>query len=353
MRSLLIALTTLLLVSCGGNGNSKDDQFLPDANGRHGEILLLLDDNLWNSRVGEILESNLNKHPEGPYLRPEPMFNYFRKKPDDLNHMNKLNRNILKVMVDHDSTYATTAVLERPNYYAKNQLFVIIKDSDVNRLYEFLLNDFDVIADLFNDFELKQYMRYYKEEINDNVNEMAQKRFGISITIPSESTLEKEKDGFAWVKRERSQNLIGNQANKTEGGTFWIQQGILFWSQKYDSTSQFTFDGVLQSRDTVLKYNVPGKVKGSYMATEYDPGYKPEGREFDFKGYPTYEVRGLWKHAGHRGAFGGGPFVQYTIHNKAKKELITVCGYVYAPKFDKREYIREIDAMLQSIEVIK
>jgi len=294
----------------------------------------------------------MNKRPAGVYLRPESMFSYYHKDPDQLNHMNKLSRNILQVTLDRDSTYAETAVLERPDYFAKNQLFVIIKDSDEDRLSEFLLYDFEDIAELYNTHELKEYMRYYREDPNENVQEMARKNFGININLPDDSELKTSDNDFAWVKRDRSQTMIGNQANQTEGGTFWVQQGILFWTEKYDSAAEFTVENILKKRDTVLKYNVAGKVPGSYMATEYSEYYDPKSKKFDHKGYRAVEIRGLWKHEGNRAAFGGGPFVQYTIFNEAKKELVTVCGYVYGPGFDKREYIREIDAMLRSIEVL-
>ena len=294
----------------------------------------------------------MNRRPEGVYLRPESMFSYFHKVPDDLNHMNQLNRNILKVTIEADSAFSETQFRLLPNYFAKNQLFILIKDSDPDRLFDFLSNEWDQIADAFNDHELKEYMRYYRSDPNEKIQEMAKKNFGIDIILPKESELKVERDDFAWVKRDRSHRLTKNDATNAQGGTFWVQQGIVFWSEPYDSLAQMTVPYLLQKRDTILKYNVDGKVPGSYMTTEYAEYYEPKGRKFEHDGAEAVEIRGLWKHAGHRGAFGGGPFVQYTLLNKSKQEMITVCGYIYGPKFDKREYIRELDAMLQSIDIL-
>ena len=350
MKNLYFILISLFLISCDGDINPRD--LLPEANGAHGEILILMDDALWNGPVGETLVSQLTQHCKGPYLRPEPLFSYSWTTPDHLNHTNQLNRNLLKLMVDYDSSYAATKVIEKRDYYAKGQLFLVIKDSDIDRLYEFVINDFNQIADRFNDFELHSYMEMYEDEPNKGVNELAEKKFGLHISIPKDSEVYDDRDGFLWVKRDRSKNLIGSEAKGTRTETYWIQQGILFWSEPYTGEEQLTIENVLQKRDTVLKYNVAGKIEGSYMATEYDPYYKPEGRKFSFKGSEAVEIRGLWKHAGHPAAFGGGPFVQYTIHNKAKNLVVTVCGFIYGPQFDKREYIREIDAMLNTIEVL-
>mgnify|MGYP000701454565 CR=1 FL=1 len=352
MRKSLIAILALILVSCGSVSPEDREKYLPESNGKHGDILLLIEDNLYNSDIGQLIDSNINIHPEGVYLRPEPMFSYFHKRPSELNHMNQLNRNILKVTIEADSNFKETQFRILPNYFAKHQLFILIKDNDEDRLYDFLSNNWDKVANEFNDHELNEYMRYYRSDPNDVVREMAEKNFGIDIILPSESKLRSDKKEFAWVMRERSHRLTGNDATNAQGGVFWIQQGILFWTEKYDSAAQMNIENLLQKRDTVLKYNVEGKVPGSYMATEYDPYYAPKGRKFNHKGSKAVEIRGLWKHAGHRGAFGGGPFVQYTILNEKTNEMVTVCGYIYGPKFDKREYIREVDAMLQSIEVL-
>lgn len=337
----------LLLLSCGEDLTKED--LLPEATGEHGHVLVLMDDNLWEGKMGEALIAKLDQNAKGPYLRPEPQFNYFRKKTGSMTHVNKLSRIILKVMVDHDSTYAETAIIDKRNYYAKGQIFLVIKDSDPNRLLHFIQNGFQPVVDRMNNFEMDALITEFRGKPNNTVKEQAGQKFGIEISLPRDSELKVTKDDFMWVKYDRSRNLIGNEASGAKGGVFWIQEGIVFWSEPF-SENGFSREHILDKRDTILKYNIPGKVKGSYMATEYDSCCAPVAETFDFLGGSAICIRGLWKHAGHPGAFGGGPFVQYTIHNKNTNSLVTVCGYVYAPKFNKREYIREVEAMLNTIE---
>ncbi len=45
----------------------------------------------------------------------------------------------------------------------------------------------------------------------------------------------------------------------------------------------------------------------------------------------------------------GGPFVSYTFTPPANSDIITVEGFVYAPRFDKRNYVRHLEAILSSI----
>lgn len=352
MKVFSLLLISILFITACDNSDTPADAFLPDANGQHGDILILMDDGLWNGVVGEAVVENLSRRAEGVYLRPEPMFTHFRKHPKDLNHMNQLNRNILKFMVVSDTVYEETAVLKKRNYYAKGQLFVIVKDSDPNRLYEYAKNGMDEIVEEFNNFELEQLISFYENEPNKRVKELTEKKFGITLSVPKRAEIKSEKENFVLIKRDRSKNLMGSESTRAEGGTFWIQQGFMIWNTPYypDST-QMTVSGALMNRDSTLKQNVPGEVSGTYMGTEYTEYYEPKGRVFNYNGHETVELRGLWIYEGDTFVGGGGPFVQYSILNEAKNEIITVCGYVYGPKYEKREYIREIDAVLNTIVV--
>lgn len=88
------------------------------------------------------------------------------------------------------------------------------------------------------------------------------------------------------------------------------------------------------------------------MATEMDSAVYPVGKIFTYESASAVEIRGIWKHAGNPAAFGGGPFVQYTLHHRGRNEVVTVCVYIYGPNFEKREYIREADAMLRTIQFV-
>lgn len=353
MKFYSLFLSVLFLFTSCANEDGKADTYLPEANGQHGEILLLLNNHMWEGEIGPAVIASLTTKAEGPYLRPEPMFSYFRKEPSDLNHLNQLNRNILKFMVATDSTYKETAVIIKNNYYAKNQLFVIVKDSDPKRLEDFARNKMGQIIDLFNDFELKQLTRMYSAEPNNGLKELVEGKFDVSIDFPKKTVLKTDRKDFILMKRDRSKNLLRNDASRAEGGTFWIQQGFMVWSEPYLADSnQLDVASILQSRDSILKKNVAGRVKGTYMATEYDPYYKPEAKEVSINGQKAVEIRGLWKHDGIVFTGGGGPFVQRTFVNKSKTKVVTFCGYIYAPKFDKREFIREVDAVLNTIEII-
>jgi hypothetical protein len=70
----------------------------------------------------------------------------------------------------------------------------------------------------------------------------------------------------------------------------------------------------------------------------------PSYEEVEFDGHFALEVRGLWKM---ENDFMGGPFYSLTIVDEARGRLITVEGYAYAPYFDKRPYIREVEGVVR------
>ena len=60
------------------------------------------------------------------------------------------------------------------------------------------------------------------------------------------------------------------------------------------------------------------------------------------------EMRGLWKLVGD---YMGGPFISISTVDEKRNRIITIDGYVYAPKFNKRNYLRQVEAILYSLEI--
>ena len=60
MKYLLIAIAAFSLISCGEELERED--LLPDASGEHGNILLLMEDNLWNSQFQDAIVNQLDQN---------------------------------------------------------------------------------------------------------------------------------------------------------------------------------------------------------------------------------------------------------------------------------------------------
>jgi hypothetical protein len=47
----------------------------------------------------------------------------------------------------------------------------------------------------------------------------------------------------------------------------------------------------------------------------------------------------------------GGPFVSYTTVNQATKEVITIDCYIYSPKDEKRNMMRDLQHLVYLIDI--
>ena len=81
--------------------------------------------------------------------------------------------------------------------------------------------------------------------------------------------------------------------------------------------------------------------------TIYD-GFVPQMDTLMLNGMYAVAYRGLWKM---ENDFMGGPFVHYTLLDKDQMRIINLDAFVYAPKFNKREYLRELDAIIKGVQV--
>ena len=64
----------------------------------------------------------------------------------------------------------------------------------------------------------------------------------------------------------------------------------------------------------------------------------------------TIELRGKWRV---ENDFMAGPFTSYTFCNLQKNKLITIEGYVYYPNKEKRNFMRQLQAICRSVSFDK
>jgi hypothetical protein len=73
--------------------------------------------------------------------------------------------------------------------------------------------------------------------------------------------------------------------------------------------------------------------------------FEPETRKILFNKSYAIETRGLWKT---ESDFMGGPFINYTVVDTARNRIVAFDGYVYYPNKDKRNYIRQLEAIIRN-----
>jgi len=112
MKQLIILMSIILsITSCDNKievqnkGNSKPIKTgglsggsagtLPNANGKHGQILVAIDNDLWKGDIESIFEEKFKDTAVGPYIYLEYVFDYNQINIKEVNSIRKKNRNFL------------------------------------------------------------------------------------------------------------------------------------------------------------------------------------------------------------------------------------------------------------------
>jgi len=364
MKNILFSIVLVIsVVSCQEDktlGNSKNYSVtggvtgkLPKANGTAGLVLVSIDNTLWQGEIENVFNNRFSDTAQGPFIYTEHVLDFIQEDPSTINRIRKKNRNFLRVIFDKNKLYTETEVVVKKNYKASGQLYVVIRDSDKARLLSFLNKELKTYITLFNLEENERLVAKYNLNKNLSFDKAAKSQFGISISVPTSAKFVANNDSIIYaLDKNVDETTRDNPKTGAKGGVYWSQKGVMIWESQYENEESFNPLTVLSLRDSVLKKNVKGTIEDSYMATEYGGSHKPKIHYINLSNAKTMVIEGLWKHGGNVAASGGGPFIQYSIIHPTRQTIVHVSTHVFAPRFSKREYIRQIRAMLMTTVVI-
>jgi len=313
----------------------------PDAHGDAGKILIVLDKDFW----GGALENTIMDKFQEPILtlpQPESLFSLEIAPNSAFTHGLKTLHTIVIFEINNKANNRN-ARLEAPtkDLWAKGQTVYKFRASNQDNALKLFEMHVDELIKKLNDDSRNKLMTDYRNKKSKIVSDLLAKTQKLDLTVPSSVKVEENQEGFAWLKQYRTKWV--NQAEHE------IQQGIIIYTYPYVDDSTFSYDFQVAKRDSILKYGVPGPTEGSYMATEKMLDLKPIITEKMFNDTYVFEMRGRWKV---EGDLMGGPFVSISTFDEKNNRIVTIEGYVYAPHFDKRELLRELEAMIYSYKFI-
>lgn len=287
----------------------------------------------YDGRAGDIIHEHLGgTYPMLP--QAEPQFRIINMTPVQLNQLTQQHRNLLFVNLSPDMT-GTARIEAQRNKWSSHQLVITAYASSIAEFDSLMKENGPSIAEKFHEYERNRLQSFHRSQTHAGVTDRL-KEHGLGIAVPSDCSFAKVTSNFVWIKREQTKPVGGTRHD--------ILQGVFIYHYPYTSDSAFTIDQLLSVRDSVLKEHVPGPAEGSYMTTEHL--LPPLGKPVIHPSGYAVEMRGLWRTAG---AVMGGPFISLTVLDEVNQRVVTAEGFVFAPKFDKREYLREVEAMVYSL----
>ena len=321
---ILISLLSVLigLNSCNSRGGGSSA--LTRATGGAYEVIVVMDNAVWDSNAGKALREELTA-PVPYLLQAESSMRYTYVRPDLFSGMFKYVRNILIVSIDK-AIYTKVSLLHESDKWARGQNVLYVNAPDVEMLETYLAENERIVVNHFTKVEMKRTADFLRETYSTTVMNHVKDKFGISLNAPSEITKSKAGDDILWFSNDA-----------VEG-----RMDLLVYSFPYVDNNTFTLDYLVAKRDSFAKIMVPGGFENSYMSTER--------RVVDYfastlNGKYCGILRGWWRM---EGDMMGGPFVSYARVDEPNRRVIVTEGFVYEPRKDKKNYIRRLEAALQT-----
>ncbi|MGM9785624.1 MAG: DUF4837 family protein [Candidatus Cryptobacteroides sp.] len=321
---LALAMTTLFLASCGENTRKK--ALLPNISGKAGEVIVVIDKSEWEGAIGTTIRDTLAN--DCPFLpQREPMYTLVDVAPGGFGSMFQIHRNI--VIVNINSNVTSPGVVYQTDIWASSQCVIRLNAPDSETAVQiFKENSKKIITTLEQaerDRIIANSRKYEERSIAPVVSAMA----GGSPHFPSGFRIKKQTDNFIWVSYDTQ-----------------VSQGILIYKYPVEEGKQMlSLDNILEENAVMLKENVPGMFENTYMMTS--DFARPSIEYLKYKGRDFASIRGYWEVYND---YMGGPFVAHAFYSRDGKNVIVMEGFVYAPKYDKRHYLRQVESILYSFE---
>ncbi|MFW5705859.1 MAG: DUF4837 family protein [Bacteroidota bacterium] len=313
--------TAMLLVSCGF-----DQSGLKPSTGKTNEMLVITDNvATWNSQVGQTIQSFFGQPQQG-LPQPEATFDIAHVPEDNFSKLFKTHHNIFIVDIDH--SIDKPIIETRKDLWAKPQRVVKMTVPDRETFFAEFGDKKEAFIELFNANERRRASEAYASIEDYKITDMLMEKYEVDMLIPKSFTVATKKEDFVWLRREAER----------------FSQGIMIWHYPYTDTIAFTYGRLVEIRDSITKKYVPGPSEGSHMKIAMiEP---PADKRINFNGNFAVEMRGLWEL---EGDFMGGPFVSYTLVDQERNRLVTVDGFVYNPSQEKKDLLRQIEALLYTL----
>lgn len=319
---LLVLLVGVMSTSC------KKGALLPNASGAVFEVLVVADDSVWKSTEGRELFDLLSAEmPDVP--QSEPMFKISRVPHSAFDNLLRPARNI--VIVDVAPHYTQPRVKFEQDVWARRQAVVTLTMPCKSGIPSIIEKRGKAIQEFFVKSERKTYQEYLQKSHNSQMESEAFKRFGIEMRLPFEMTSYKYGENFMWI----SDNSVTSQ------------KCVVIYSYPYTDVKDLELERIIAKRDSVLKANIDGPDEGSYMGTEL-VHHTPSFKAVTVGNAYCSEVHGLWKVVN---GMMGGPFVSHSRVDEINNRIITIEGFVFAPGKDKRNSIRQMEAILYMVKM--
>lgn len=350
-KLFVVILLSALWVGCEGDYRQK-------ASGSFGQVIVVMDSSQFQSQTAEALRQTYGEWTQTIPGKPPRFDLTFRdfNTNDQLEQL-KRYRNLIVAAPITDST--NTADLMRAllsdeveqqvrngeafafpieDQWYRDQWIMLLSANNDSALAEQIHNSQQTLTENLVQEELQRW----EEEIYDRGEKIALEdsvwdNHGWKIRIQHDWV--KHLDTTYTHNGEQNHFLTMRRRLPNNDRWFWA------WWKKVDNINLVDNDWINAKRDSLMKKWVRGSRDSSYVTTEYRRAVNI--KSFTLNDDIAYETLGTWQMTNDAM---GGPFTNLTIFDDESGRLFMLEFGQFAPKYEKRRFVRQFRAMLRTFE---
>lgn len=326
----------------------------PFAVGQEGEIIIVIDSTNWSGPLGEAIRTYVS-----PYLgtlpAPEKEFTLRQVSIVSENVLEGLQKqkNVIFVAPLMDDTPEAsflksrlgeeaaleiqnggTTVISKRDLWRTSQQIVYLLGQTPESLIELLSARGEDVRYAFNVITRDRVTQeMFKKGRQPEIETALLKKHTFAVAAQHDYFVAIDTTDFVWLRR-------------TVNSDSW--RSIFIYYVDGFNPANLTPEWIYEARERLTETYVKGNLDG-YVSIDFRRELNTEN--IDFLGHFAYETRGLWHMVGKDAddklvEYGmGGPFVNYTFYDESSGRLYMIDGMVFAPGYDKREFLRQMEAI--------
>ncbi len=322
--SLLMILGSCDIANNQGGANGRS---MPNIIGGAGEVLVVMDKPNWEGSTGELLQDILKE--EFPGLpQSEPLFTVLHITAASFETLYQFHRSIVLTTIESG---LEPRIRFRENVWARPQIMIQLEAPTGTALKHLISENEDRIQSFLVQYDRTRLVNLYKEQKDPILQKEISTHHQVRLAIPRGYNLDFSKDEYTSVSIETSD----------------FSQVIQIYDYPVDGPGDLTVSKIIEQRNAITKSFTQGPTDESYMTISrmFEPiAYDLKNNDMD-----VIELRGLWDL---ENGFMGGPFISHSVYDAKRNRIITVDGYIYHPNQKKRVKLKQLEAIIYSMEII-
>lgn len=301
-------------------------KIMPNITGGAGEVLVVMDNFNWENSAGNLLQDILKEEIPG-LPQSEPLFDVIHITAASFDNFYQYHRSIVLTNIDAG---LEPKVRFRENVWARPQILVQLEAPTSGALHELLSANEEKIQRFLVQYDRNRLMKIYLDSKDLAIQKEIASNHQVRLAIPRGYNMDFSKDEYTSVSIEAPD----------------LSQVIQVYDYPASGPEDLATDLLVKERNRITKKYVQGPRDGSYMTLS--AMFEPIAFEVKKGGMDIIELRGLWEL---ENGFMGGPFISHSVYDAKRERIVTVDAYIYHPNQKKRVKLKQVEAIVYSLEL--